>query len=121
MAGEVGCQVAAGDLAWFAPARQVAAGDLAGWPPERVGGDLEGVAGTRDLRAQVGRGDAGEEHAPERGPDRRWRHGDARLCRDGLCRCIGLLAGETSLLDRKGCSIASGVHVFETREPAVLG
>src|ERR1019366_169167 len=101
MTGEIGCQVAAGDLA--------------GWPPERVGGDLEGVAGrTRDLCAQVGRGDAGEEHGPERGPDGRWRDGGAHLCRYDFGGCVGLLGGGTSLLDGEGCSIASGVHVLET-------
>ena len=83
MAGEIGCQVAAGDLAR--------------WPPERVGGDLEGVAGpTRDLGAQVGRGDAGEEHASERGPDGDRRDGGAhavprwprRLHRPAGWRCL---------------------------------
>ena len=43
-----------------------------------------------------------------------------RACRDGLGGCIGLLGGDTALLDREGCSIAGGVHVLETGYLAVL-
>src|ERR1039458_8593376 len=64
------------------------------------------------LRAQVGRGDPGEKHGPERGPDGRWRDGGAHLCRYGLGGCIGLLGGQASLLDLEVCSIAGGVHVL---------
>src|SRR5208283_5230958 len=90
MAGEEGCEVAAGDLA--------------GWPPESVGCHLERVAvSTSDLRARVDRGDAGEEDAPERGLEGRWHDGGAELCRDGLGGCVGLLGGYAALLDWEGC------------------
>src|SRR3954454_24928895 len=107
------CGVAAGEVAG-----EEAAGELSGRMPQRRGGHL-GMVGVSERHAQVKPSVGEEEHRSQH--RRRWRRvqGGAGLRGDPQRRGIGLLGGETALLDGTGRDVAGGEHVVRAGDARV--